>query len=203
MIKHCATSCLIVWVPAPSLFTTFLTPWEHAHAWTYVHTYSMHRCNIIILRASGYVRLIQLLGMWWVFHIVDVSSCTVIIILYVAIIWCWYYYISEGVEGGDRSGEGGVTLLAQLANMPSMSPLITSPVPSVGSVVPNTTPPSMLTQQQTQSLPTTIVITTNGLAPQAPEVCMWYMCSLSIIIEQILCMIFVFRLPRMWRLLLK
>lgn len=32
---------------------------------------------------------------------------------------------------------GGVTLLSQLASMPSMSPLITSPVPSVGSVVPN------------------------------------------------------------------
>lgn len=80
------------------------------------------------------------------------------------------HHTKEGVEGGDRSGEGGVTLLAQLANMPSMSPLITSPVPSVGSVVPNNTPPSMLTQQHTQSLPTTIVITTNGLAPQAPEV---------------------------------
>lgn len=79
--------------------------------------------------------------------------------------------LTESGEGGERGGEGGVTLLAQLANMPSMSPLITSPVPSVGSVVPNITPPSMLTQQQTQSLPTTIVITTNGLAPQAPEVC--------------------------------
>ena len=31
----------------------------------------------------------------------------------------------------------GVTLLSQLASMPSMSPLIDSPVPSVGSVVPN------------------------------------------------------------------
>lgn len=78
---------------------------------------------------------------------------------------------AEGGEGGERGEGAGVTLLAQLANMPSMSPLITSPVPSVGSVVPNITPPSMLTQQQTQSLPTTIVITTNGLAPQTPEVC--------------------------------
>ncbi len=53
-------------------------------------------------------------------------------------------------------GGGGVTLLSQLASMPSMSPLITSPVPSVGSVVPNiqntTTSASMngfMQQQQT------------------------------------------------------
>ena len=86
---------------------------------------------------------------------------------------------SDSGEGGDRSSEGGVTLLAQLANMPSMSPLISSPVPSVGSVVPNITPPaanSLLSQRQTQtSLPATIVITTNGLAPQAPEVGICYM----------------------------
>lgn len=44
---------------------------------------------------------------------------------------------------------GGVTLLSQLANMPSMSPLITSPVPSVGSVVPNMLLiPNGLVQQQ-------------------------------------------------------
>lgn len=88
----------------------------------------------------------------------------------VVLLWILCLHAESG-EGGDRNSEGGVTLLAQLANMPSMSPLITSPVPSVGSVVPNITPPSMLTQQQTQSsLPTTIVITTNGLAPQTPEV---------------------------------
>ena len=29
--------------------------------------------NIIIFRASGYMRLIQLLGMWWVFHIIHWS----------------------------------------------------------------------------------------------------------------------------------
>ena len=40
-------------------------------------------------------------------------------------------------EQQQQGGSGGVTLLSQLASMPSMSPLITSPVPSVGSVVPN------------------------------------------------------------------
>lgn len=57
----------------------------------------------------------------------------------------------------------GVTLLSQLANMPSMSPLIASPVPSVGSVVPN-----IGTSSSVQ--PTTIIITTNGVAQQALEV---------------------------------
>lgn len=48
-----------------------------------------------------------------------------------------------------------MTLLSQLANMPSMSPLITSPVPSVGSVVPNMVAATL----------------SNGLAQQAaPEV---------------------------------
>ncbi len=42
-----------------------------------------------------------------------------------------------GEQQLQQGGSGGVTLLSQLANMPSMSPLITSPVPSVGSVVPN------------------------------------------------------------------
>ena len=78
--------------------------------------------------------------------------------------------LTEG-DVSDRGNDGGVTLLAQLANMPSMSPLITSPVPSVGSVVPNITPtlPQVLSQQQSQ-LPTTIVIATNGLNQQTPEV---------------------------------
>lgn len=44
----------------------------------------------------------------------------------------------NSTEASDQlPSSGGVTLLSQLANMPSMSPLITSPVPSVGSVVPN------------------------------------------------------------------
>lgn len=61
----------------------------------------------------------------------------------------------EGSESDEQSANsGGVTLLSQLANMPSMSPLITSPVPSVGSVVPNMQNASIivsngLTQQQT------------------------------------------------------
>lgn len=82
------------------------------------------------------------------------------------------HHTKENGEGGDPSG-GGVTLLAKLANMPSMSPLITSPVPSVGSVVPNITPgqTSVLSQQHVQtSLPATIVITTNGISQQTPEV---------------------------------
>ena len=64
-----------------------------------------------------------------------------------------------------------MTLLAKLANMPSMSPLIASPVPSVGSVVPNITPSqaNVLSQQQS-SLPATIVITTNSINQQTPEV---------------------------------
>ena len=57
----------------------------------------------------------------------------------------------------------GVTLLSQLANMPSMSPLIASPVPSVGSVVPN-----IGTSSNTP--PTTIIITTNGISQQTLEV---------------------------------
>ena len=80
-----------------------------------------------------------------------------------------FLLLTEG-EGSERSSDGGVTLLAQLANMPSMSPLITSPVPSVGSVVPNITPtPSQVLSQQQVQLPTTIVITSNGLQ-QTPEV---------------------------------
>lgn len=56
-------------------------------------------------------------------------------------------------EQQQQGNSGGVTLLSQLASMPSMSPLITSPVPSVGSVVPN------------------MQATANGLAQQpAPEV---------------------------------
>ena len=64
----------------------------------------------------------------------------------------------EGSESDEQSANsGGVTLLSQLANMPSMSPLITSPVPSVGSVVPN---------MQNAS-----IIVSNGLTQQqAPEV---------------------------------
>lgn len=59
----------------------------------------------------------------------------------------------ESEQPQQQGSTGGVTLLSQLANMPSMSPLITSPVPSVGSVVPNM-----------QAL-------SNGLAQQpAPEV---------------------------------
>lgn len=87
---------------------------------------------------------------------------------------CPYVHLyTDSGDGGDRGSDGGVTLLAQLANMPSMSPLISSPVPSVGSVVPSITPgqPNMLTQQQAQtSLPPTIVIATNGLTQQTPEV---------------------------------
>ena len=66
-------------MPALSLFTTFLTPWEHAYVRMYIRTYSMHRCNIIILRASGYAKLIQLLGMWWVFHKLIIHNCALII----------------------------------------------------------------------------------------------------------------------------
>lgn len=106
-------------------------------------------------------------------------------------------YVADTGDGGDRGGDGGVTLLAQLANMPSMSPLITSPVPSVGSVVPNITP-SVLSQQQPQtSLPTTIVITANGLTQQAPEVCS-HLPNVTIAHHFKIC-----RLLRMWRYLLK
>ena len=45
-----------------------------------------------------------------------------------------------------------VTLLAQLANMPSMSPLISSPVPLVGSVVPNITESHLSTQPEVNIL---------------------------------------------------
>lgn len=59
-------------------------------------------------------------------------------------------------EQQQQGNSSGVTLLSQLASMPSMSPLITSPVPSVGSVVPN--------MQATATI-------SNGLAQQsAPEV---------------------------------
>ncbi len=44
---------------------------------------------------------------------------------------------SHPAPGGMSISAGGMTLLAQLSNMPSMSALIDSPVPSVGSVVPN------------------------------------------------------------------
>lgn len=73
-------------------------------------------------------------------------------------------------EGGEQAA-AGVTLLSQLASMPSMSPLISSPVPSVGSVVPSITPSHTNTSTVTLSPPTTtIVITTNGLTQQTPEV---------------------------------
>ena len=75
----------------------------------------------------------------------------------------WYLFFSSGGEGGG-SGEVGsvgteVTLLSQLSAMPSMSPLISSPVPSVGSVVPNI------------SLPTSqgsIIFTSNGITSDTP-----------------------------------
>lgn len=64
---------------------------------------------------------------------------------------------ADGSEGDQQLSNGGVTLLSQLASMPSMSPLITSPVPSVGSVVPN--------------MQNVSIIISNGLTQQqAPEV---------------------------------
>ena len=61
------------------------------------------------------------------------------------------------------SSSGGMTLLAQLSTMPSMSSMIDSPVPSVGSVVPNM-------QQRTLSAS---FFMANGLAQQpTPEVCL-------------------------------
>ncbi|CAI8057499.1 hypothetical protein GBAR_LOCUS31345 [Geodia barretti] len=79
---------------------------------------------------------------------------------------------SKGGEGGG-SGEVGsvgteVTLLSQLSAMPSMSPLISSPVPSVGSVVPNISS-SPLTFVST--LPTSqgsIIFTSNGITSDTP-----------------------------------
>lgn len=39
---------------------------------------------------------------------------------------------------GEEDGMAtGMTLINQLSNLPSLSPLISTPVPSVGSVVPN------------------------------------------------------------------
>lgn len=65
--------------------------------------------------------------------------------------------ITDSGENEQQSNSAGVTLLSQLSNMPSMSPLITSPVPSVGSVVPN--------------MQSTSIILSNGLSQQqAPEV---------------------------------
>jgi len=67
------------------------------------------------------------------------------------------------LQESDPPTSGGMTLLAQLSTMPSMSALIDSPVPSVGSVVPNM-------QQQSHPLNPTLLMA-NGLAQQpAPEV---------------------------------
>lgn len=75
------------------------------------------------------------------------------------------YYSAVADLGGEierQGSNGGVTLLSQLSSMPSMSPLITSPVPSVGSVVPN--------------MHNAAIILSNGLDQlQAPEVrCIMY-----------------------------
>lgn len=65
---------------------------------------------------------------------------------------------SCAVTSDDQPTTAGVTLLSQLANMPSMSPLITSPVPSVGSVVPNS------------MVPSASIMISNGITQGAPEV---------------------------------
>lgn len=68
------------------------------------------------------------------------------------------YFTEQNDSEGRGSSGGGMTLLSQLAAMPSMSPLIASPVPSVGSVVPN-------------MHNTTSIVITNGLTQQqTPEV---------------------------------
>lgn len=81
--------------------------------------------------------------------------------------------------GGGRGGNSvgtEVTLLSQLSAMPSMSPLISSPVPSVGSVVPNISPAprtlaSTLNTSQTVPTPTSIIFTANGATSETtPEV---------------------------------
>ena len=73
-----------------------------------------------------------------------------------------------------------VTLLTQLSAMPSMSPLISSPVPSVGSVVPNISLATRMfpsTLSVSQSVPiagTTIIYTSNGTDHDTtPEVCIY------------------------------
>ena len=79
---------------------------------------------------------------------------------------CTAFLLTTGDR--DNPGEGvpmttEVTLLSQLAAMPSMSPLISSPVPSVGSVVPN------IASSHTAT-PTSIIFTSNGATHATPEV---------------------------------
>jgi hypothetical protein len=80
-------------------------------------------------------------------------------------------HASKGGEAGSVGTE--VTLLSQLSAMPSMSPLISSPVPSVGSVVPNISPSpltfvSTLSTSQGILSPASIIFTSNGVT--TPEV---------------------------------
>jgi cyclic AMP-dependent transcription factor ATF-2 len=80
----------------------------------------------------------------------------------------------DGISDGGSSGTE-VTLLSQLAAMPSMSPLISSPVPSVGSVVPNI---SLASRSFSSTLPPShtipahaaIIYTSNGAMHMTPEV---------------------------------
>ncbi|XP_064396841.1 cyclic AMP-dependent transcription factor ATF-2-like [Halichondria panicea] len=68
------------------------------------------------------------------------------------------HQVPGGKECSVESEGGNVTLLTQLSNMPSMSPLISSPVPLVGSVVPNISQSSLVTQQQTPEVATDVEI---------------------------------------------
>lgn len=64
----------------------------------------------------------------------------------------------EGKDGSSDSEGQNVTLLTQLSSMPSMSPLISSPVPLVGTVVPNISQSPLVSQQQTPEVATDVEI---------------------------------------------